>query len=175
VTRGWGGPVVGTIQRQLGTYSGQVVDTGVQPNMNYCYRVVLLYDIIGGYCNNDQNSICSLFDCFCDVSTCINTGPGPGFMGHGFLSTVNADHNEAAAILYPCSGDFNSPITGLHTVSGTAAQYVDSGIAVDVYGLPWCCWAQCMWLSIATSATPHSCVVATEQKTWGTVKSLYKN
>ncbi|HEX6791841.1 MAG TPA: hypothetical protein VF247_11070 [Candidatus Krumholzibacteria bacterium] len=175
VTRGWGGPIVGFIDRVPGTtIQRQVVDHGLEPNTIYCYRVVLWSTFFNTYCNFDVNSICSVFDCFYDTQTCINTGPGPAFMGHGFLSTQNADGNEARAILYPCSGDINSPITSFVTLAQDAAQYVDSGIAVDVYGEPWCCWAQGMWLYSATTATPHSCVVKTEQKTWGAVKALYR-
>jgi len=177
VTRG--SAIIGVIERHPGSTTTQhVVDTNVEPNTIYCYRMVLLATPDAGaplYCNFDPNSLCTVFDCFYDIQTCANTGPGPAFLGHGFLTTENVDHNEVNAFINACDLPPGQWGIALHTISGTAAPYVDSGTAVNVYGEPLCCWAQGVWLLEATAATPQSCVVAVEPITWGAVKAMYRN
>lgn len=175
LTRGEGGPIIQVITRQPGITNLQVVDTGLQPNTVYCYRMVMLQLPIPFplYCGNNPSSLCNDFECFYDIQTCSNTGPDPAFIAHGFLTTQGTTPNETAALIVPCSGAFQ---IGLFSVSGTAQQYVDSGIAVNVYGtmerggLP-----QGVWYYVAQAATPQPCVVATAPVTWGAVKSLYRN
>ena len=82
------------------------------------------------------------------------------------------DGNEVTALLYACG---TQNFIALHTVSGTASQYVDSNTEVTVFGTWVCCWAQGVWLLEAQAATPEGCTIATEPKTWGAVKSLYRN
>lgn len=174
VARGYGGPIVGVITRQPGTTTNhQVVDTAVQPNTIYCYRMVMLQFPVPVplYCGNSETSLCQVFDCFCDISTCINTGPGPALIGHGYLNFVNA--GDVTHVLNSCTD--GSQIAEFCGASGTAAQYVDTGIAVDVFGEPAHCYAQCFFGVTATAASPKSCVVATAQQSWGAVKSLYRN
>ncbi|HEX6791840.1 MAG TPA: hypothetical protein VF247_11065 [Candidatus Krumholzibacteria bacterium] len=164
--------VIAVIARHPGTtFNAQILDTNVEPNTVYCYRMVLLplgIPVVLPGCDD----FCQLYDCFCDVQTCINTGSNPVLLGHGYLSTQNAG-GDTAAYLYPCDGG-QYPILGFATVSGTALQYADTGTPVFVYGQPYCCYAQCIWGWTATAAAPTTCVIATKQMTWGAVKSLYR-
>jgi hypothetical protein len=156
------------------TITRHVVDTDVQPNTMYWYAMALFADSPVGLLDCGSEVFCNVFY-DCHVQTVVNTGPDPAFIGHGFLETNYADDNEVKAFLAPCEpGPVGQNRIALHVISGTAQQYVDSGIAVNLYGAPWCCWAQHVWLLEAQAATPAPCVVATEQKSWGAVKALYR-
>ena len=167
--------VIAVIARQPGTtFNAQVLDTNVEPNTVYCYRMVTLYFPVPLFLPGICEDFCSLFNCFCDVQTCTNTGPNPALLGHGYLSTENAG-GDTPAYLYPCEGGGGYPVLGFAAVSGTAYQYLDTGTPVLVYGEPCRCYAQCIWGWTATAADPQSCVIAAEQKTWGAVKAIYRN
>jgi hypothetical protein len=165
------------IERQPGaTISRRLVDTGVQPSTLYCYGAALrLVPGVEGPCTD---TLCDLFDCFYQIQTCANTGPDPAFIGHGFLSTQlpdgsPVDFNEVQALLYRC-GETPQDFIGLHTVSTEVQAYVDTGTAVDVYGSPWCCWSQGVWLLVAEAAEPHTCIIAVDGVHWSEVKRLYR-
>lgn len=152
------------------------VDTEVVPNTVYCYRMALLAAPVPApiWCGGDPGSLCEAFDCFYDIQTCSNTGPDPAVIGHGFLTSEGAVPNEVAAFIASCD-PMVSPIA-LYSVAGTAQQYLDGGTAVDVFGtmergnLP-----QGVWYWVAQAATPHSCTIAVERRSWGAVKALYKD
>jgi hypothetical protein len=166
------------IERQIGTtITRRFVDTNVEASTLYCYEAALrLYPVPVPFpCGG---TLCDAFDCFYQIQTCVNTGPDPGFIGHGFLRSefpdgTPVDGNEVRALLYPCGGTGWSFI-GLHTLGAEVQADVDTGTAVDVYGTWQCCWAQGVWLLQAQAAEPHECVVAVEQVPWSRVKSIYR-
>ncbi len=167
------GPIVGVFARQPGaTIVRHIVDTDVDPNTEYCYGMALiLFPVpVPLWCGGD---VCQVWNCFCDISTCSNTGPDPFFIGHGLLSTVGGG-GDTPYYLYDCSGGA-VPIQGFCGISGTAASFLNSGIAVDVYGQPERCYAQCIWGRYATAATAQPCIVAVQPTSWGAVKALYRD
>ncbi len=163
------------IEREVGsTITRRFVDTNVEPNTLYCYEMALR--LVPGPVPCPEGNLCDIFDCFYQIMTCVNTGPDPAFIGHGLLSTrlpdgTPVDGYEAQALLYPCGS--TSYWYALHTIPPEAEQYLDTGSGVDVYGTWWCCLAQGVWLLAAEGVTPHSCVVAVEETTWGGVKALF--
>jgi len=162
-------------ERQIGsTITRRFVDTSVSHNTLYCYEMALA---AGPFTPCPFGSLCDLFDCFYQIMTCVNTGPEPALIGHGLLSRYfpdgsPIDDNETRALLYSC-GPPGFNFVGLHSVPAEAAQYMDTGQGVDVYGTWWCCWAQGVWLLAAELVTPHSCTISADETTWGRVKALY--
>ena len=174
ITRG-GADTFFYIQREIGTtITRRFVDTNVAHNTLYCYEMALL---AAPFTPCPFGYLCDVFDCFYMIATCVNTGPDPALLGHGLLSTKfpdgsEIDHNEAQALLYSCTAP--DDFFGLHTIPPDAAQYLDTGTGVDVYGTWVCCWAQGVWLLAAQAVTPHSCIVRAEETRWGRVKALYR-
>jgi len=162
------------IERQAGTtITRRFVDTDVSENTLYCYEMALA---AGPFAPCPFGSLCEAFDCFYQIMTCVNTGPEPALIGHGLLSRhfpdgSPVDDNEVRALLYSCAT--STSFVGLHAVPAEAAQYMDTGQGVNVYGTWWCCWAQGVWLLAAQVVTQHSCTIATGETTWGRVKALY--
>jgi hypothetical protein len=162
------------IERQVGTtVMRRFVDTNVSHNTLYCYEMALA---AGPFTPCPFGNLCDVFDCFYQIMTCVNTGPEPALIGHGLLSRYfpdgsSVDDNEVRALLYPCATTNN--FIALHAVPSDAAQYMDAGNGVDVFGAWWCCWAQGVWLLAAQVVTPHSCTIAVDHTTWGRVKALY--
>ena len=166
------------IERQIGTtITRTVVDTDVEPSTLYCYTMdfrqfpIPVFLLCGDFWN--------AFDQFCQIQTCVNTGPNPALLGRGLLSEFypgggEVDHNETQAILLDCESP-STILLGLHSIPPEAEPYLDSGQVVRVFGAPFCCWAQCVWLTSATHVEPSSCVIATEPTTWGRVKALYRD
>jgi hypothetical protein len=175
VTRGTD---VGYIQRHPGTtFTARVVDTNVEPNTLYCYTMALRAAPTPVPCVTMD--LCGLFYCFYMIQTCANTGPDPAFIGRGFLKTTfpgggEVDYNEVNAVLWICDRSPDSWIS-LHSIPADAGPYVDSGTPVDVFGSYLCCWAQGMWLLVAEVVIPHTCIIAVEPTTWGSVKAVYRD
>jgi hypothetical protein len=167
------------VPRQIGsTSTHRFVDVDVEPGTLYCYTMDLRFAPAPVPC--DPYAFCTVFDCFYDIRTCVNTGPDPAFIGHGLLSTqwpdgTPVDGNEIAALLYPCSGQSLQSLIALYQLSADAAPYLDTGEGVDVFGTWWCCWAQGVWLLVAQQVEPHSCALKVEESTWGRVKALYRD
>ena len=166
------------IPREIGTtITRTVVDTDVDPSTLYCYTMDFrqIPIPVALPCGDFWNA----FEQFYLIQTCVNTGPDPAFIGHGYLSEFypgggEVDHNETQAILLRCE-DTSSILAGLHSIPAEAEQYLDSGIPVAVYGTWLCCWAQGVWLLNAQVVVPRSCVLAVKETTWGRVKSLYRD
>lgn len=159
--------LIAMIQRQPGTtYTVQFRDFGAEPNTVYCYRMMVM---LGPWQPEGACNFCQYFDCLCDVQTCINTGAQPVFIGSGYLSALNSG-GETMELL-SCDNPAQV-IASFASVSGSALQYVDSGTPVAVYGQPY--YVPCIWSWSATAATPQSCAVAIQSRTWGAVKALYR-
>jgi len=171
-----GRPTFLFVERQIGsTITKRLVDTNVNPNTLYCYTMDFGFNPFQPGCG----SLCDAFECFYNIETCVNTGPDPAFIAHGLLSYqwpdgTPVDGNETQALLYPCAPPSYYQ-WGLHSISPDVAQYVDTGIGVDVYGTWQCCWAQGMWLLIAQEAVPHDCPLPAQETTWGRVKAMYRD
>jgi hypothetical protein len=165
------------IERQVGVTTHQFVDTNVEESTLYCYTMDLRLFPAPVPCNPE--AFCLAFECFYLIQTCVNTGPDPAFIGHGLLSEfwpdgTEVDHNETNAILYDCSYP-DLIYTSLFQIPVEAEPYLDSGESVAVFGTWWCCWAQGIWFLKAELVVPRLCVIATEETTWGRVKSLYRD
>jgi hypothetical protein len=149
---------VASFSRQTGTVTHQVIDHGLQPNTAYKYRILPCTGFSWAYdCGWGLNI----------TALAATTGPGLTAIGHGELVCCGTPLGLVYCDGWDCGG------ANVNNIPPEAAQYVESGIPVILYGTfeRTCQWE---WFYQVTQVVPAPCTVAVEAATWSATKMMFR-